>query len=158
MVPWLTEYDIISSHNTAVLLTPPPSHSNLTLPPAAIMSSFTAPPQPPAPSALTKDLIAHGASIGVDVEKLRNKYLSQKLAQHLVDGHDDEEKLNLKTKMEDAKRMQQLDKDAEARYGVGQSGVPTTTTTTTKEEKGKMEDANSRLDRLKICPRCGGQG
>jgi len=119
------------------------------------MTSFVTAPV----TTITDELKAHGASIGVDVEKIRNKYLQQKLTDHLVNGGE-EEQLKQKTKMEDAKRMRELDALGEKMYGKGNQGI--------SEEQGQeqhkvkenftVKDANDRLDRLKICPRCAGQG
>lgn len=99
---------------------------------------------PRAASSIGEDVIAAGASVGVDVEKLRNKYLSQKLVNNLTVGGSEDE-IKLKQQLQDAQRMRNL----EARSN---GEIPEA------DEFPEKIETKKRLDNLIICSRCGGQG
>ena len=90
---------------------------------------------------LSEEVKNAGLSVGVDVEKLRQKYLSAKLVSSLESQTDDSVKI--KQQIEDAQRMRELE--------AGARGEPS--------ENPKLPDVSSRrLDNIVICPRCAGQG
>ena len=101
---------------------------------------------PRAATSIGEDVIAAGASVGVDVEKLRNKYLSQKLVSNLAaSGGEDE--IKLKQQLQDAQRMREMEARA--------NGV---VVEPNKEEVEKNEAGKKRLDNIIVCARCSGQG
>ena len=114
------------------------------------------------PSALTPAVIQAGASVGVDVDGLRKKYLKAKLAQvtHEIKGETEEELAN-RSKRDDADRMRELEARGADLYtsrsgGVAGGGEGGATSVDAKLKAAAH--ASTRLDRLKMCPRCGGQG
>ena len=66
----------------------------------------------PMPSSISDDVREAGASIGIDVDKLRKKYLTTKLTANLAAGGS-EDQLKVKQQLEDAARMRALEANAD---------------------------------------------
>mmetsp|Transcript_19926 Transcript_19926/g.41630 ORF Transcript_19926/g.41630 Transcript_19926/m.41630 type:complete len:200 (-) Transcript_19926:52-651(-) len=108
------------------------------------MASFAAPNIPQ--SSISEQVRAAGASVGIDVDKLRAKYLTTKFTANLAAGGS-EDQLKVKQQLEDAARMRALEENTD---GNSSSSV-------TQNDKMK-EETKKRLDLLVICSRCNGQG
>ena len=121
-------------------------------------------PTIPLPQTLTPELVSHGNSIGIDVEKLRNKYINVKL--NLNSTVTDEQSLKAKQQIDDAQRLRELEEHYENKAngvnGVnganGTNGVVDEAQAAHEEERRKLVEASQRLDRLVLCSRCAGQG
>ncbi|GMI37614.1 hypothetical protein TrRE_jg4451 [Triparma retinervis] len=100
----------------------------------------------PIPSSISDDVREAGASIGIDVDKLRKKYLTTKLTANLAAGGS-EDQLKVKQQLEDAARMRTLEANAGADSAL-----------TSGQADEKKEEIKRRLDKLVVCSRCNGQG
>ncbi len=121
-------------------------------------------------SSISEDVKAAGASIGVDVEAIKNKYLSKKLVQSLS-TNTSEESLKVKQQLEDAERMRRMEADFEGSRGANVNGknsainsanatasASTGSNSNDATSDNKPTEATKRLDRLVICNICHGQG
>ena len=70
------------------------------------MASFI--PENMPPSSISDEVKAAGARIGIDVDKLRKKYLTAKLTANLASGSG-EDQVKVKQQLEDAARMRRLE-------------------------------------------------
>ena len=94
-------------------------------------------------TSISEEVKAAGMSVGVDVEKLRAKYLSAKLVSNL-ETQSAEDSLKIKQQLEDAKRMRELESKA-----TGSKSIDSTKVSSSSNALG--------LDNVVICARCGGQ-
>ncbi|GMI53510.1 hypothetical protein ScalyP_jg195 [Parmales sp. scaly parma] len=93
---------------------------------------------------LGQDVLDAGASLGLDVRAIRQKYATQKIVDNLGTS---ENAIKMKSMLEDAERMSAMEAESE----------------TDPEAKAKSKAKNtsstsSRLDRVVVCQRCLGQG
>ena len=103
-----------------------------------------------ASSALSPDLVAHGASVGVDVAALKSKYLMKKVQQ--VVPETDENSIKAAQQIEDADRLREREAAYDEKHGLKTAAsMPDPRATDIKK-------ANAKLDRLVLCSRCQGQG
>ena len=112
-------------------------------------------------STFTEEQIAHGQSVGLDIEKIRSKYAVQKMTASLVSGTD-EDQLRVKANLEAAAHMRKLEGDFIANEH-GETVLPPvdvdpSSSVVSGGGVDEVTEANKRLDRLVICGRCQGQG
>ena len=88
---------------------------------------------------LSQEVLDAGATIGIDVSAIRQKYTTQKIVSNLGSSDD---AIKTKAMVEDAERLRKMEAMQDGTYV-----EPTTVSSSSK-----------RLDRIVVCQRCLGQG
>jgi len=107
-------------------------------------------------SSMSEDVRVAGESVGIDVDKLRKKYLTQKLTANLAAGGS-EDQLKVKQQLDDAARMRAMESEAGCGSGSESSkddkkmvrpGSPKGLRTV----KSKRSDVNPLVNPLSLLP------